>query len=111
MVTTTSKAIADQTKQWADAVIQEFNERVIRDPHRSFTARYRGNYLYLDRMDDGPARPICRLTYTGRLDQWEFAIFTYSDERYDPAEWLFPGAEYVDGTLLGALRAAWAAYP
>lgn len=105
------KAIPEQTKQGADAVIQAFNEQVIRDPHWSFTARYRGNYLYLDRMDGGAARPRCRLTYTGRPDQWEFAIFKYSDECYDPAEWLFPGAEYVDGTLLGALKAARAAYP
>src|SRR6266508_6689308 len=105
------KAIPEQTKRWADGVIQEFNDRVIRDPNRYFTARYRGGYLYLDRLHRGTAGPICRLTYTGGPDQWDFAIFKYSDERYDPAEWFFPGAVYVDGTLPGALRAALAAYP
>ncbi|TAK32178.1 MAG: hypothetical protein EPO21_15675 [Chloroflexota bacterium] len=106
------KIIPEQTKQWADGVIQEFNERVIRDPHRYFTARYRGSYLYLDRWDYGTrARPRCRLTYTGDPDHWDFAIFKYSDECYDPTEWFFTGAEFVDGTLPGALRAAMAAYP
>jgi hypothetical protein len=107
----TRKAIPEQTKQRVDAEIKEFNEQVIRDPHRSFTTRYRGNYLYLDRMDYGPAGPRCRLTYTGSPEQWDFAIFKFSDDCYDPEEWLFPGAEYVDGTLLGALKAARAAYP
>jgi putative transposase len=44
-------------------------------------------------------------------DRWEFAIYKYSDERYDADEWLFPGAGYVDGTLEGAMRAGLEAYP
>ena len=44
-------------------------------------------------------------------DRWEFAIFKYSDERYDPDEWLFPGSEHVDGTIEGAMQAGMAAYP
>jgi hypothetical protein len=105
------QAIPEQIKYEADAVIQDFNARVIGDPERFFTARYRGSYLYLDRLEDGTAYPICRLTYTGSNDRWEFAIFKYSDERYDPEEWFFPGAQYVDGTVAGALRAALDAYP
>lgn len=105
------QSIPEQTKQGADAVIQEFNERVIRDPSRYFTSRYRGRYLYLGRLQRGVAYPICRLTYTGSLDRWDFAIFKYSNERYDPTEWLFPGSESVDGTIRGALRAGLAAYP
>ena len=105
------KAIPEQTKQWADEVIREFNERVIRDANHYLASRYRGSYLYLERLRYGTAHPVCRLTYTGSQDQWDFAIFKYSDERYDPAEWFFPGAGYVDGTLPGALRAALAAYP
>jgi hypothetical protein len=45
------------------------------------------------------------------MEQWEFAIFKYSHEFYDPEEWLFPGAGHVDGTVEGALRAAMEAYP
>jgi hypothetical protein len=107
----TRQAIPEQIRQAADAVIQDFNTRVIGDPERFFTARYRGNYLYLDRCAYGPAHPRCRLTYTGPGDRWEFAIYKYSDECYDPTEWFFPGAQYVDGTVAGALRAALDAYP
>lgn len=105
------QAIPEQIKQAADAVIQDFNTRVIGDPARFFTARYRGNHLYLDRWESGRADPICRLTYTGTDDRWEFTIYKYSDERYDPEEWFFPGAQHVDGTIAGALRAAMEAYP
>ena len=104
-------AIPEHVQQWADAVIQEFNERVIRDPDRFYCARYRGRYLYLDRLDHGGPYRLARLTYTGKTEQWEFAIFKYSDERYDADEWFFPGAGHVDGTLAGALQAGLEAYP
>jgi hypothetical protein len=29
------------------------------------------------------------------MDNWDFAIYRYSTERYDPEEWFFPGEEYV----------------
>ena len=64
-----------------------------------------------DRSDYGEVGHIGRLTYTGALDRWEFAIYRYSDERYDPDEWLFPGAEELDGTIEGTMRAGMAAYP
>jgi hypothetical protein len=54
--------------------------------------------------------PICRLTYTGKLDDWGFAIFKWSNERYDPDEWFFPGAEELDGTIEGAMRSGLKAY-
>jgi hypothetical protein len=65
----------------------------------------------LDRLDHGRQHPIARLTYTGSTDEWEFAIYKYSDERYDAEEWLFPGAGNIDGTLEGAMRAGLEAYP
>ena len=55
--------------------------------------------------------PICRLTYTGDMAGWEFAIFKWSIERYDPDEWLFPGSQYLDGTIKGAMKAGLEAYP
>jgi len=91
--------------------IAAFNRAVIQDPHVAYRPRYRGPFLYLDRCDDGRVGRIARLTYTGALDGWEFAIYLYSDERYDPEEWLFPGEEELDGTLEGAMRAGLAAYP
>jgi len=43
--------------------------------------------------------------------QLGLGIFKYSDERYDPEEWLFPGGGHVDGTVEGAMRAGLEAYP
>ena len=76
-----------------------------------YVPRYRGKFLYLDRQDYGRQHPICRLEYTGKMEEWSFAIYKYSDERYDEEEWFFPGAGHVDGTIEGAMKAGLEAYP
>ena len=91
--------------------IAAFNRAVLQGPNLSYQPRYQGTFLYLDWYDYGQVARICRLTYTGTPDRWEFAIYKHSDERYAPDEWLFPGAEQVDGTSEGAMRAGLAAYP
>ena len=106
-----SKRIPREVKEQVEEIVKNFNGEVIRDPNRYYTVRYRGNYLYLDRYNYGWTGSICRLKYTGSMDGWEFAIFKYSDERYDPNEWFFPGAGYVDGTIEGAMKAGLEAYP
>ena len=68
-------------------------------------------HKFLDRYDYGNPGPICRLTYTGKMNKWEFAIFKWSSETYDPDEFFFPGAELVDGTIVGAMLAGLEAYP
>ena len=45
------------------------------------------------------------------MNRWEFAIYKYSDEHYDPTEWFFDGSGEVDGTIEGAMRAGLQAYP
>lgn len=105
-----TNTIPAAVKQQAEEVIRDFNTRVIGDPDRYYVPRYRGRYLYLDRMDYGVRSQIGRLTYTGSPDQWEFAIYKYSDDRYDPEGWLFPGSGNLDGTIEGALRAGLEAY-
>jgi len=45
------------------------------------------------------------------VDDWEFAISKYGDERHDPDEGFFPGEEHVDGTVEGTTRAGLEAYP
>jgi hypothetical protein len=103
--------IPDEVKTQIAERITAFNRAVVQDPHVSYRPRSRGAFLYLDRCDYGQVGCIGRLTYTGSLDHWEFAIYKYSDERYDPDDWLFPGAEELDGTIEGAMRAGLAAYP
>ena len=105
------KTIPEQIKRAVQELIADFNRKVLKDPNSHYVARYRGQYLYLDRVDYGRGGPICRLTYTGAMDKWEFAIYKYSDERYDPDEWLFPGSGHIDGTIEGAMKAGLEAYP
>jgi hypothetical protein len=103
--------IPDDVKGQAEAAISAFNQQVIRDPGRYYLARSRGQYLYLDRLAGGAPRRIARLAYDAAAGAWEFAIFKYSDGRYDADEWLFPGSDFLDGTLEGALKAGLEAYP
>jgi hypothetical protein len=105
------KTIPDDIKKQADEIVHKFNATVIKDADCYYVTRYKGSYLYLDRVKYGRLGPICRLKYTGDMTKWEFAIFKYSDEVYDPGEWFFPGSQYVDGTLEGAMHAGREAYP
>jgi hypothetical protein len=107
---TTTRGIPDEVKTDVAAIVQHFNTTVIRNPHCVYVPRYRGKFLYLDRQDYGRLSPICRLEYTGNMEDWSFAIYKYSDERYDEEEWFFPGAEHVDGTIEGAMKAGLEAY-
>ena len=106
-----SKSIPQEVKKQVDQIVEQFNQRVINNPNVYYLTRYRGRFLYLERFNYGRSGPICRLEYTGSLDNWDFAIFKYSDERYDPEDWFFPGAGQVDGTVAGAMKAGLEAYP
>jgi len=104
--------IPPEIKQQADAIVARFNAEQLRgQPWAHYVTNYRGAHLYLGHQDGGRFWPICRLTYTGNMNRWEFAIYKYSDEAYDPDEWFFPGAGEVDGTIEGAMRAGLKAYP
>jgi hypothetical protein len=106
-----SKSIPLEVKKQVDKKVAAFNQNVISNPNIYYLTRYRGRFLYLERFNYGRSGPICRLEYTGSIDNWDFAIFKYSDERYDPEEWFFPGAGHVDGTVEGAMKAGLEAYP
>ena len=107
-----SGGIPDEVKSEVEAVVRRFNEGNLGggDDCR-YEARFKGKYCYLDRCDYGRAGPICRLAYTGTMDGWEFAIFKWSSEQYDPDECVFPGDDLIDGTVEGAMRAGLEAYP
>jgi hypothetical protein len=99
-------------KAQADAIVSRFNvEQLSGRPWAHYVTNYRGAHLYLGHQRGGKFWPVCRLTYTGDMENWEFAIYKYSDERYDPDEWFYPGGAEVDGTIEGAMRAGLKAYP
>ena len=104
--------LTPEIKLQADAIVARFNAEELRNkPYAHYVTSYRGAHLYLGHQQGGKFWPVCRLTYTGNMENWDFAIYKYSDERYDPDEWFFDGAGQVDGTIEGAMRAGLKAYP
>ena len=114
--------IPTETQQEVQKLIDEFNRVNLKEStaflnaishnkvKRGYSARFKGKYLYLDRTDRSKPLPICRLTWNGKMDNWDFAIYKYSSDKYDPEEWFFPGSEFVDGTVTGAMEAGMVAY-
>jgi hypothetical protein len=104
-------------------IVDEFNRKTFKgeqhplvqalfgENKRGYRARFKGKFLYLDRTDRRRASEICRLTWNGKIDNWDFAIYRHSRNFYDPEEWMFPGAGHVDGTVEGAMKAGMEAYP
>jgi len=106
-----ANTIPVEVREEALRSIERFNEEELADSGCRYVPRFRGKYLYLDREDDGIVGHICRLEYIRKKRLWEIAIYKYSDDCYDPYEWLFPGNEFVDGTVEGAMNAGMEAYP
>lgn len=101
------KKIPDDIMRRVDVTIADFNE----ENRCSYCYRVRGLCIYLYRDEGDGSCPICRMKFKGKMDNWEFSIYKYSTDKYDPEEIFFPGAEYVDGTIEGALNAGLEAYP
>ncbi len=102
--------IPDEIKTKVSELIEKFNKQTFKDPEIFYVPRYKGKYLYLNRNESGDLVPICRLEFNGKLNNWGFALYKYSDERYDPNEF-FSGMKYVNGTIAGAMKAGMKAYP
>jgi hypothetical protein len=45
------------------------------------------------------SKPFPEGKCTSEMGNWEFTIFRWSTERYDPDEWFFLSSEYEDGTV------------
>ncbi len=66
------KSIPNQVKAQIAPVIERFNQEVGQQYMVKYVPRYRGNHLYLDRINFiGKQGPICRLTYTGDINSWD----------------------------------------
>jgi len=116
-------SIPPEIQEEAIKIVEEFNrknftgeqhpilQRLFANAKRGFAVRFKGKFLYLDRTDRGRPSEICRLTWNGKMDNWSFAIYRHSRNFYDPNEWMFPGAGYVNGTIEGAMKAGMEAYP
>lgn len=107
------KDIPEEIKQEVNKIIDDFNAENFQDEVEdlAYFAEFKGKFLYLKRKEYGNISPVARMTYTGKMKDWGFAIFKWSRDDYDPDEWFFPGAKHVDGTVEGAMRAGLEAYP
>ncbi len=104
--------ITKEIQQKASDLIDAFNKKFFKgSTDIMYVPKFKGKFLYLDRIEFGRLSPVVRLKYTGDIKKWEFAIFKWSTETFDPDEWFFPGSEHVDGTIEGAMKAGMAAYP
>jgi hypothetical protein len=79
-------SIAEEVKRAVEAIVERFNRENSARDDCYYEAQFQGSYCYLSRADYGRLGPICRLTYTGQMDKWEFAIFKWSSEKYAPNE-------------------------
>ena len=132
-----AKSIPKEVKEQVLEIVEAFNEKT----GPNFQISFRALFAYLSKIEKQdvtipntfreilakktgiPIRKIPleetpvietklgRLKYEGKMDNWSFAVFKYSNERYDPDEWMFPGAFELDGTVEGALKAGLEIYP
>ncbi len=104
--------ISEQIREKVEKIVSEFNETILKEYGCKFQSQYKGNFLYL-LLDEGFANlaPTLRLKFTGDINDWEFAIFKWSSEKYTTDFDFMPGAEFIDGTIHGAMQAALKLYP
>jgi hypothetical protein len=105
------KLIPDEIREKVSVIVEEFNQQELKGIDVRYIAKFQGRFLYLDRIAYNDKEPVSRMEYFREIDKWEFAIFKWSTEIYDPDECMFPGSEFVDGTVDGAMRAGMKAYP
>ncbi len=107
------RILPKEVKEEILKIIDEFNNEeldLINDFFR-YVAEFKGNCVFIKTKRYKTVSPIARLTYSGDMNNWGFAIYKYSSEKYDKDEFFFPGVEYLDGTMKGALYACNTAYP
>jgi protein involved in sex pheromone biosynthesis len=107
------QVITSEVRAEIDRIIEKFNKENFqgRENQVFYFAEYKKNFLYLKRREYRNISPVARLTYNGDMKKWDFAIFKWTREKYDPDEFMFPGAQFADGTVEGALKAGLEAYP
>ena len=101
-----------EVQETANKIIADFNKaKFKKNENLEYFAKYKGEFLYINRQEQDFDSPICRLKYKGNNENWEFAIYKHSSNSYDANEWMFPGVQHANGTIEGALKAGHEAYP
>ncbi len=107
MAKSKSIKIPEEVKAVIGQRVQAFNKA-----HKSgFQVEFKGKYCFLSKIGWKEPTKLGRLEWSGDIEKWRFAIFRYSREFYDPDEFMFEGAQKLDGTIEGAMRAGIELYP
>lgn len=106
-----STSIPESTRNQVLEIVANFNHMTFPDGDCYYEARFKGKFLYLDRCDFGKIGPICRLTFNGKIDDWSFAIFKWSNERYDSDDWMISSKGSLDNIVKDAMNTGLEAYP
>jgi hypothetical protein len=71
-------------------------------PKIQLKVRFKSQLCYIDTVEEGDDRllPLCRLRHFD-LDRWSLALFTYSNDKYQPC--MFQGGKQ-EGTIEAALK-------
>ena len=101
--------IPSHLKEELKKEVDRLNKKLSANYNIFYTYRFSGQYMYLD-YEGILSEKRARLKYNGKMDNWDFAIFKWSTESYDADELFFPGAEELDGTIEGAMKAGYLAY-
>lgn len=72
--------IPKQIKQEIIKIIDDFNKINFHDyvEDLAYFAEFKGKFLYLTRNEFGKISPIAKMTYTGDIKKWDFAIYKWS---------------------------------
>ena len=99
--------IPQGVKDEALKTVKTYNEQ----NNTNYFIYFKGQFAYLERADKKIPTKIGRLKYLPNKKKWDFAVYRYTKERYDPDEWMFPGQGLLDGTIEGAMKAGMEIYP
>jgi hypothetical protein len=91
--------------------VKKFNEEKLSKSYCKYDIVIKGKFIYLNHQYQGnTTSKVARLTYNGDINKMYFAIYKYSSEMYDPNEFFYPGSEFINGTIEGAMKAGLKAY-
>lgn len=102
---TIPKNIMDQTIE----AVKKFNEKQFLEGDMEYLANIDGKYVYLKMRRKKSLSPIARIEFTGDPKGWKFAVYNPSTESFSE-DAKFPGAEYIDGSVEGAMKAGVSAF-
>jgi hypothetical protein len=93
--------LSKKTQEELEEQVKSFNKE-----HKSkFKIRFRGKFIYLDKVTLFRTTHIGRLKYNGSLDTLSFAVYKYSNNSYNANEFFFPGMDQLNGNINGAMKA------